>query len=66
MCVLFWVATCFRANTVSIIVDETTDITGRYMPNIVVSTLTSYEAGHPYLLALKSLEKTNHLTDTHI
>jgi hypothetical protein len=37
---LFWVATCFRANTVSIIVDETTDITGRYMSNIVVSTRT--------------------------
>jgi hypothetical protein len=42
---------------ICIIVDETTDITGRYMANIVVSKLTSYEAGHPYLLASKSLEK---------
>ncbi|KAK4884465.1 hypothetical protein RN001_000736 [Aquatica leii] len=47
---------------VCVIVDETTDFTGRYVANLIVSKLSCHEAGSPYLLASKSLERTNHLT----
>ncbi|KAJ3646805.1 hypothetical protein Zmor_024375 [Zophobas morio] len=40
-------------------VDETTDRLGRYIAHLVIGKLSSEEAGRPFLLALKQLDKTN-------
>ncbi|KAJ3645967.1 hypothetical protein Zmor_023583 [Zophobas morio] len=46
-------------NDIWISVDETTDRLGRYIVHLVIGKLSSEEAGHPFLLALKQLDKTN-------
>ncbi|KAJ3656431.1 hypothetical protein Zmor_015511 [Zophobas morio] len=45
-------------NDIWISVDETTDRLGRYIAYLVIEKL-SEEAGRPFLLALKQLDKTN-------
>ncbi|KAH0818587.1 hypothetical protein GEV33_004204 [Tenebrio molitor] len=47
-------------NYIWISVDETTDVKGRYIANMIVGKLTQEEAGNSHLLASKELEKTNH------
>jgi hypothetical protein len=49
-------------NYIWISVDETTDVKGRYIANMIVGKLTQEEAGNSHLLASKELEKTNHKT----
>jgi hypothetical protein len=49
-------------NYIWISVDETTDVKGRYIANMIVGKLTQEEAGNSHLLAPKELEKTNHKT----
>ncbi|KAJ3654972.1 hypothetical protein Zmor_014122 [Zophobas morio] len=46
-------------NNIWISVDETTDRLGRYIAHLVIGKLSSEEAGRPFLLALKQLDKTN-------
>jgi len=43
-------------------VDETTDVEGRYVVNIVIDTLEAENSGKIYLLYSDVLEKTNHST----
>lgn len=43
-------------------VDETTDVTGRFVANIVIGTLEIDRAGEIFLLHCEELEKTNHST----
>jgi len=43
-------------------VDETTDITGRYIANLLVGLLKCDIPAQPYLIACKELPKTNHST----
>jgi len=43
-------------------VDETTDINGRYIANLLVGVLKCNTTTHPYLIACKELPKTNHST----
>ncbi|KAJ3653035.1 hypothetical protein Zmor_018953 [Zophobas morio] len=49
-------------NNIRISVDETTDRLGRYIAHLVIGKLSSEEAGRPFLLALKQLDKTNSTT----
>ncbi|XP_063917782.1 uncharacterized protein LOC135133332 [Zophobas morio] len=46
-------------NDIWISVDEMTDRLGRYIAYLVIGKLSSEEAGRPFLLALKQLDKTN-------
>ncbi|KAJ3646609.1 hypothetical protein Zmor_024190 [Zophobas morio] len=46
-------------NDIWISVDETTDRLGRYIADVIIGKLSSEEAGRPFLLALKQLDKTN-------
>lgn len=43
-------------------VDETTDVKGRYIANLIIGTLGSDEPSIPYLISVRELEKTNHAT----
>uniref|UniRef100_A0A915EFN7 DUF659 domain-containing protein n=1 Tax=Ditylenchus dipsaci TaxID=166011 RepID=A0A915EFN7_9BILA len=43
-------------------VDETTDMMGRYVANLIVGKLDSQGASRPYLVSVKMLEQTNHST----
>ena len=43
-------------------VDETTDVTGRFVANVVIGTLEIDRAGEIFLLHSEELEKTNHST----
>lgn len=43
-------------------VDETTDITGRYIANLLVGVLKCDASSQPYLIACRELQKTNHST----
>jgi hypothetical protein len=43
-------------------VDETTDVLGRYVANIIVGKMSSEKPAIPHLLACKVLEKTNSCT----
>ncbi|CAH0546677.1 unnamed protein product [Brassicogethes aeneus] len=45
---------------ISICVDETTDVKGRYIANLIVSKLSDEGPSVPYLLTCRVLEKTNH------
>lgn len=45
-----------------IAVDETTDVTGRYIANLVVGKLDPDEPSKPFLICSKVLERTNHAT----
>lgn len=47
---------------VYLVVDETTDIRGNFVANLLIGKLSSCEAGYPFLLASKVLDKTNHDT----
>ena len=49
-------------NFIYIIVDETTDLRGLYIANLLVGVLNKNYAGRPYLLASKQLNKTNNKT----
>lgn len=49
-------------NYVYLVVDETTDVRGNYVANLLIGKLSSHEAGYPFLLASKILDKTNHDT----
>lgn len=51
-----------RHEYVYLVVDETTDVRGNYVANLLIGKLSSHEAGYPFLLASKILEKTNHDT----
>lgn len=42
-----------------IIVDETTDVRGRYIVNLLISVLNEKILPKPYLISTKQLEKTN-------
>lgn len=41
-------------------IDETTDITGRFVANVVIGTLNENDAGKNFLLHSEELEKCNH------
>lgn len=45
-----------------LIVDETTDINGNYIANLLIGALSSENSCNPFLIASKKLEKTNHST----
>jgi len=47
-------------------VDETTDVQGRYIANIIIGTLEIDKPGQVYLLNSEVLEKTNHSTITKV
>lgn len=47
-----------------IIVDETTDSSGRYIAHLLIGVLSENCVGKSYLIASKQLEKTNNLTIT--
>lgn len=47
-----------------LVVDETTDINGRYVAYLLVGSLKSDKAISPFLIACKQLEKTNYSTIT--
>uniref|UniRef100_A0A2S2PMY2 DUF659 domain-containing protein n=1 Tax=Schizaphis graminum TaxID=13262 RepID=A0A2S2PMY2_SCHGA len=49
-------------NNIWIAVDETTDLNGRYIANLLVRILKSNTQTCPFLLTCKVLEKTNHST----
>ncbi|XP_060837117.1 uncharacterized protein LOC132919483 [Rhopalosiphum padi] len=49
-------------NNIWIAVDETTDINGRYVANLLVGILKSNHPTRSFLLTCKVLEKTNHST----
>lgn len=49
-------------NYVYLVVDETTDVRGNYVANLLIGKLNFQEAGYPFLLASKILDKTNHDT----
>lgn len=49
-------------NYVWILVDETTDVTGCYIANIMVGKLCENQETQPHLLACKELPETNHAT----
>lgn len=43
-------------------IDETTDVQGRYIANVIVGTLEKNNAGNIFLLNSEELEKANHST----
>jgi len=43
-------------------IDETTDVTGRYVANVIISTLEENNYGKQFLLHVEELEKANHTT----
>lgn len=43
-------------------IDETTDVYGRYITNVIIGTLELDKPGKIYLLNLEVLEKTNYST----
>ena len=43
-------------------VDETTDVAGRYVANVIVGAMRPTESSKPYLLTSEVLEQTNHHT----
>ena len=45
-----------------IAVDESTDVLGRYVANLVVGRLSSNSASKPYIIACRVLERTDHAT----
>ncbi|KAL4090568.1 hypothetical protein QTP88_025374 [Uroleucon formosanum] len=45
-------------------IDETTDVQGRYIANVIVGTLEENNAGNIFLLNSKELEKANYSTIT--
>jgi len=47
-----------------IVFDETTNINGHFVANLLVGTLNCDKLSHPFLIACKQLEKTNHSTIT--
>lgn len=47
-----------------IVVDETADINGHYVANLLVGALSCDKLSRPFLIACKQLEKTNHSTIT--
>jgi Protein of unknown function (DUF 659) len=49
-------------SSIYVVVDETTDACGRYVANLLVGKLSEDEAGTPFLLTSKVLERTNHST----
>ncbi|KAF0688154.1 CGG triplet repeat-binding protein 1, partial [Aphis craccivora] len=48
--------------TIWVSIDETTDIEGRYIANVIVGTLEEYCAGEIFLLNSDELDKANHST----
>ncbi|KAL4092191.1 hypothetical protein QTP88_026733 [Uroleucon formosanum] len=45
-----------------LVVDETTDINGSYIANLLVGVLNEQSPSKPFLIACKKLDKTNHST----
>lgn len=45
-----------------VVVDETTDINGSYIANLLVGVLNEQNASKPFLISCKKLDKTNHST----
>jgi len=43
-------------------IDETTDVTGRYVANVIVGTLEENNYSKRFLLHVEELEKVNHTT----
>lgn len=43
-------------------IDETTDVTGRYVANVIVGTLEENNYGKQFLLHVEEMEKANHTT----
>lgn len=50
------------SNYIWIAVDETTDVKGRYVANLVIGKLDGEESPTPFLISSKVLEHTNHAT----
>ncbi|KAE9524587.1 hypothetical protein AGLY_014637, partial [Aphis glycines] len=51
---------CINNNRIWINIDETTDVEGRYIANVIIGTLEINEPGQIFLLTSEILEKTNH------
>jgi len=51
---------CINNNRIWISIDETTDVEGRYIANVIIGTLEINEPGQIFLLTSEILEKTNH------
>lgn len=49
-------------NFIYIVVNETTDVCGRYIANLLIITLNEDVGGSPYLVTVKELEKPNNVT----
>lgn len=49
-------------NKIWVSIDETTDVTGRYVANVIIGTLEENEPGKIFLLHVEELEKVNHST----
>ncbi|XP_060858892.1 uncharacterized protein LOC132936219 [Metopolophium dirhodum] len=50
----------FQRGLIWISIDETTDVEGRYIANVIIGTLEINEPGQIFLLASEILEKANH------
>lgn len=49
-------------HSIWISIDETTDVTGRFVANVIVGSLENGKPGKHFLLTSEKLEKTNHAT----
>lgn len=49
-------------NKIYVSMDETTDVTGRFVVNVIVGTLIPNSTGKKYLLTCETIEKVNHTT----
>lgn len=56
------IKTQLENNFIYFVVDETTDVCGRYIANLLVGVLSEKTPSKPYLIAVKELEKTNNVT----
>ena len=56
------IQTRLQNNFIYFIVDETTDVCGRYIANLLVGTLSANFVSDSYLIAVKELEKANNVT----
>lgn len=49
-------------NKIWVSIDETTDVDGRYIANVIVGILKEYAPGEIFVLTCEQLERTNHST----
>jgi len=53
-----------KGNKIWISIDETTDVDGRHVANVVIGTLETNQLGKAYLLNTEILDKANYSTIT--